>query len=1152
MAYSPYKKSKAIQNHSSNKSEETVKLFASMMIERMEALKNENWRKGWFNGVSFQGIPENYSGRTYNAGNAFMLNLFSSIKNYSVPVFLTFKQAMDNDLKIKKGAKAFPVVYWDFTIKDQNGNKISYLDYRRLDKEEQKNYNLKPFLKEYYVFNVDQTNLQEVNPEKYQALKDKFKLPEIKDGSGMYVHNALDKMIQEQSWYCPIKADRLSDSAFYSPSADIIVVPQKEQFKTHNTKEDIYTDGMEFYSTLLHEMTHSTGSPDRLNREKGGKFGDDKYAKEELVAELTAAMIGNTMGFDSSITDNSAKYLDSWVATLKENPNFIISVLADVNKAAEMILDKVDEQRLALGETPYLSKNMVAVDKGYSLEPEFKPVQELIANEPINSYSENLDPGERVKLNDSLSQQFNEMKAKHPDVILLFRVGDFYETFKEDAADVSNILGITLTKSSREGGMDICGFPHNALDNYLPKLIHAGKRVAICEPASSLNLTKPLVKRGVTEEKPKVKSYNEVSKTEQQKRERILIKEWSGENTVSIIQSYQKKYEPKGKIFQEGELPVAHSLLFQGLINYHQFYASASPKEYAQFCLSNELVPGYVSAKQLWKNNSESGRANAYMFPSTGEILHQRELIATTLNSENLKIQTVKAICLNIPNPAPFLNDLEKKGLISQKERNKVDELLNKPLEVNKKEEDLNINFKNEDTMAKKKKSEEPVAEKKDKVKLTQKQLEELPVGSKIEFKAKDGSVATFTKETEKGWNIKDQWLNSKWGGDHEDTLKYIKETHAGKEMKIIPAVAEKQDQKNEQKKEELEIIKITNKQLEKLPVGSKIEVTNKNSGEITTFIKSDKNGWDKMDTGTGKRTPVADHDNVAFILNDKYANKDFSINIIPGVKQTEKQEVKAEETKQEVVKQPKEPQMVTVNGDKVTGGHTYIPKNNQEEHFFIAKLNGEYLRRVKISKEMAEDFASGKVSLPEMMEKCYPTKVMPKLSDEEFKNGKFVEGKNIEQFNVFKENKKESENYGKYMFYARVDGKHMWEIASQNDLNAYFDKVKTPAQIVENVFGEKLQLKSHYERFTLPEGMDPKEIKITKNQQSNQYMIYLDMGEAGKSKGKFMSYEDTNSFFEKKATREQLGAKYLSEEINNRMGMKTENKQEVSTKMKL
>lgn len=100
-----------------------------------------------------------------------------------------------------------------------------------------------------------------------------------------------------------------------------------------------------------------------------------------------------------------------------------------------------------------------------------------------------------------LMKQYAEMKAKHPDAILLFRVGDFYETFSDDAIEASEILGITLTR--RANGVaqyvELAGFPHHALDSYLPKLVRAGKRVAICEQLEDPKLTKKLVKRGITE-----------------------------------------------------------------------------------------------------------------------------------------------------------------------------------------------------------------------------------------------------------------------------------------------------------------------------------------------------------------------------------------------------------------------------------------------------------------------------------------------------------------------------------------------------------------------------------------------------------------------------------------------------------------------------
>lgn len=91
-----------------------------------------------------------------------------------------------------------------------------------------------------------------------------------------------------------------------------------------------------------------------------------------------------------------------------------------------------------------------------------------------------------------LMKQYTEMKAKHPDAVLLFRVGDFYETFSDDAISASEILGITLTRRANGAAqsVELAGFPHHALDTYLPRLVRAGKRVAICEQLEDPKLTK--------------------------------------------------------------------------------------------------------------------------------------------------------------------------------------------------------------------------------------------------------------------------------------------------------------------------------------------------------------------------------------------------------------------------------------------------------------------------------------------------------------------------------------------------------------------------------------------------------------------------------------------------------------------------------------
>jgi antirestriction protein ArdC len=331
--------------------------FTEMMIERMEQMKSSDWQKGWIGGAGYAGLPQNVGGRNYSGSNSFFLQLQTAAKGYELPVYLTFNQAHNLKAHVLRGEKAFPVVYWDMLVKDKDGKRISSDEYRAMGKEERKGLEAIPFVKSFPVYNVAQTNLSEVQPERMKKLMEKFKLPELRDTEGMYAHPALDRMIQTQGWLCPINADKQEDGAYYSPSRDIVVLPMKAQFNIGNTPEDTYRGGMEFYSTMLHEMTHSTMTPERLNREMGGRFGDPKYAKEELVAELTAAMISHSMGFDSKITDNSAAYLDSWIGVLKKEPKFIVSIMADVNKASDLILDHVDRQRLALGEDPYLAKN---------------------------------------------------------------------------------------------------------------------------------------------------------------------------------------------------------------------------------------------------------------------------------------------------------------------------------------------------------------------------------------------------------------------------------------------------------------------------------------------------------------------------------------------------------------------------------------------------------------------------------------------------------------------------------------------------------------------------------------------------------------------------------------------------------------------------
>ena len=228
----------------------------------------------------------------------------------------------------------------------------------------------------------------------------------------------------------------ISDS--FSISKNEIVIPLYEQFR----------DGESYYSNLFHEMCHSTGTDELLKRLKPVSFGSKEYAREELVAELTAALTAQYYGMSKHIKDDSAAYLKSWLQSLKEDASFIKTVLLDVKHATAMLTRKIDE----------VAQSMESAPKG--------------ASAPSGEPKDEMDGSPMMK-------QFRDMKEKHPDALLLFRVGDFYEAYADDAKACAEVLGITLTQ--RNGGYRMAGFPYHALDTYLPKLIRSGKRIAICD-----------------------------------------------------------------------------------------------------------------------------------------------------------------------------------------------------------------------------------------------------------------------------------------------------------------------------------------------------------------------------------------------------------------------------------------------------------------------------------------------------------------------------------------------------------------------------------------------------------------------------------------------------------------------------------------------
>ena len=425
-----YKKTNASSSASSSYSDAVIQQFADMMIKRMEDMKESNWKKGWMDGRGDAGFPRNaLTGRQYNGINPFML-MYDTIKHeYTTSMYLTARQLfsmneslkdpstgkiasenLDKVMKINKGEKAFPVYYMIHKYKDMQGKEYSDQEYNDLSEEQRKDIKAYFYPKVHHLFNIDQTNMKEVNPSLYNSFVDKYtKRPSLPDSEGMYINEDIDSLLAHSkpsvwksgkdnlSWYCPIDQTDNISSPHYNLSKDFIKVPFKNQYKTSTSKEGIFADGQEFYATLLHEMAHSTGPKGRLNRDMNGSFGDKKYAKEELVAELSAALISSTMGFDKRINDNNAKYVSSWLKVLKEEPSFIKTVLSDVGKASDMIIEKIDEQRVDLNQTLLRDSNLKGQDNelSNSSRPE-RTENEMSLNELID-YQVETDTGNRTK-----------------------------------------------------------------------------------------------------------------------------------------------------------------------------------------------------------------------------------------------------------------------------------------------------------------------------------------------------------------------------------------------------------------------------------------------------------------------------------------------------------------------------------------------------------------------------------------------------------------------------------------------------------------------------------------------------------------------------------------------------------------------------------
>ena len=238
---------------------------------------------------------------------------------------------------------------------------------------------------------------------------------------------------------------------------------------------------------------------------------------------------------------------------------------------------------------------------------------------------------------------------------------------------------------------------------------------------------------------------------------------------------------------------------------------------------------------------------------------------------------------------------------------------------------------------------------------------------------------------------------------------------------------------------------------------------------------------------------------------------------------------------------QPREPQMVTVNGDKVSHAHAFQSKVNPASWFYVAQLNGKQLNPMKMDAADIAAYQKREAKVEDMMQKYYPTKLAPKVSVEEYKAANILsDGRVIDKMTVYKEKDEQRADYGKYKLYAQVGDQRMSVPMTKADQSAFFDRVTTPAALVEKNFGERLHLASAYSAYQLPANIKVEDIRVAKDNMDGKWKISAAVGENGRTEKKAISFDDGFSLFQAKTvTREQLAAKYLSDDIKVLSGQK-------------
>ena len=433
------------------------KMVTDKIIGMLKSASPTDYHRAWKDDVFF--IPINYaSKKPYRGINRLLLQerigFAGAFRN---PYFLTFKQIKKHKGTLKKGAKGYEVIYYSIRYvvpADKNSGRKAYsstnaqkvLDFLDKYKLSEDIVGRIPMIRYYNVYNgADIENID-------------FKLDELQIGRAVpdsATENRAAQLIVE-NYPNPPAIKHEGNQAYYNPASDYIKLPKQEQFDTVN----------DYYRTLFHELTHSTGHNKRLNRGIHLMLEKDDYAKEELVAEFGAVFLSAWAGIMWYNNKNHAAYLKGWNSAIKEAQNdnkFLMRAASLAQQATDYIL-ALDKD----GNPAFLKK----------LQPKKAP------KKAPKTPTDKSAPSDSSSNKNIFLEEYRQLKAKYPEHLIIVSMEDHqnYCMYGNDAVIAANILKLQLLKLKRNDEFSISvGFKYKNLREYLEKLVKAGYKVALKE-----------------------------------------------------------------------------------------------------------------------------------------------------------------------------------------------------------------------------------------------------------------------------------------------------------------------------------------------------------------------------------------------------------------------------------------------------------------------------------------------------------------------------------------------------------------------------------------------------------------------------------------------------------------------------------------------